>query len=108
MMVWFKRVGAIAVVLVVILLLWRVLFIAVALIGLVAAMVITRQLWREWYSVRKFRKAGQPRGKDLVLVYSNSPNWQHYVEQTWLPKWERRAVVLNWSIRPAASQAWHT
>jgi hypothetical protein len=32
-------------------------------------------------------------------VYSNSPNWQTYVEQNWLPQLESVAVVLNWSER---------
>jgi fumarate reductase subunit D len=38
-------------------------------------------------------------GKDLVLVYSDSPHWKEYVESRWLPKYGNRAVVLNWSER---------
>jgi hypothetical protein len=47
----------------------------------------------------RFRRDWHPQGKDLLLVYSNSPHWQRYVEQHWLPKWGARAVVLNWSER---------
>ncbi len=38
-------------------------------------------------------------GKDVVLVYSDSPHWKAYIETQWLPQLEARAVVLNWSDR---------
>jgi hypothetical protein len=38
-------------------------------------------------------------GKRFVLVYSESPNWQGYIEENWLPKLHNHAVVLNWSKR---------
>ena len=34
-----------------------------------------------------------------MLVTSNSPNWQAYVEANILPRLGDRAVVLNWSER---------
>ena len=46
-----------------------------------------------------FRLAHVTRGRDLLIVYSNSPHWQAYVEREWLPRWGDRAVVLNWSER---------
>jgi hypothetical protein len=49
--------------------------------------------------VGRFRRTWQVQGKDLLLVYSNGPHWQRYVEQPWLPRWGHRAVVLNWSER---------
>jgi hypothetical protein len=52
-----------------------------------------RRLQREFHH----RWGGQ--GKRLLLVYSNSPNWQVYVEENWLPQLEAIAVVLNWSER---------
>ena len=52
-----------------------------------------RRLQREFHN----RWGGQ--GKRLLLVYSNSPNWQAYVEGNWLPQLESIAVVLNWSER---------
>jgi hypothetical protein len=52
-----------------------------------------RRLQREFHN----RWGGQ--GKRLLLVYSNSPNWQAYVEEHWLPRLESIAVVLNWSER---------
>jgi hypothetical protein len=46
-----------------------------------------------------FRLAHVAEGRDLLIVYSNSPHWQAYVEREWLPRWSDRAVVLNWSER---------
>jgi hypothetical protein len=34
-----------------------------------------------------------------ILVYSNSPNWQEYIEANWLPRLAGRLVLLNWSER---------
>jgi hypothetical protein len=48
---------------------------------------------------RGFHDRWGARGKRLLLVYSNSPNWQTYVEEHWLPRLEPFAVVLNWSER---------
>ena len=50
---------------------------------------------------REFHRRWGARGKRLLLVYSNSPNWQAYVEKNWLPQLESIAVVLNWSERSA-------
>jgi len=40
-----------------------------------------------------------PRGRRVVFVYSNSPVWRDYIEQTLLPRLPPTAVVLNWSER---------
>lgn len=34
-----------------------------------------------------------------VLVFSESPVWQPYIEKEWLPKFGDRFVTLNWSSR---------
>jgi hypothetical protein len=46
-----------------------------------------------------FRKRHAARGRTVMFVYSNSPNWQAYVEANILPRLGARAVVLNWSER---------
>ncbi len=99
MTVWLKRIGATLVVGTGVVLLWRGLLILVAGIAAVAigAYVVAR--WRKWRAVRRFRAAWSIHGRDLLLVYSESPNWQRYVEESWLPRWGHRAVVLNWSER---------
>ena len=39
------------------------------------------------------------RGRDVLVVYSESPIWRDRIERELLPKLEGRAVVLNWSER---------
>ena len=39
------------------------------------------------------------RGRDILLVYSDSPIWHDYIERHFLPSLRERAVVLNWSQR---------
>jgi hypothetical protein len=39
------------------------------------------------------------RGKDVLLVYSNSPIWHDYIQEQIIPRIESRAVILNWSDR---------
>jgi hypothetical protein len=40
-----------------------------------------------------------PRGKDILLVYSDSQIWQEYMTTQILPLVRERAIVLNWSHR---------
>jgi len=48
---------------------------------------------------RQFHARWGAAGKRGVLVYSNSPHWQRYIEGEWLPQLEPHVVVLNWSER---------
>lgn len=73
-----------------------VVFGALLLYGAGAWIVSKR---RDARALRRFRDEWTPRGKNLLLVYSNSPHWQQYIETTWLPRWGSRAAVLNWSDR---------
>jgi hypothetical protein len=59
---------------------------------------LTRRL-RDAYYRRQFGAKWAPQGKFVLFVYSNSPNWQAYVEEQLLPRIEPHAVVLNWSER---------
>lgn len=49
----------------------------------------------------QFRRTWGIRGRVGVFVYSESPNWQSYVEANILPRIADRAVILNWSERAA-------
>ena len=40
-----------------------------------------------------------PKGKDALVVYSDSPIWRDYMMEQVVPLLEERAVVLNWSER---------
>jgi hypothetical protein len=46
-----------------------------------------------------FWRAHASKGRRVLFVYSNSPNWQEYVERELLPDLRPHAVVLNWSER---------
>lgn len=48
---------------------------------------------------REFHARWGSSGKRLLLVYSDSPHWQTYIETHWLSRIDRIAVVLNWSER---------
>ncbi len=48
---------------------------------------LTREIGERW------------QGRRLLLVYSNSPVWQEYIETGWLPRFADVAVALNWSER---------
>jgi hypothetical protein len=54
---------------------------------------------RRTRAIRRFRRDWAEQGKDLILVYSDSPHWRSHAEDTWIPRWGQRAVVLNWSER---------
>ena len=43
-------------------------------------------------------------GKYVLFVYSNSPNWQNYVEERILPKIRDHSIILNWSERKSWPQ----
>jgi hypothetical protein len=87
-------------------------------IGLVAAVVLLTVLLpvlllalpfvavRAWLNRRKrerlqreFHARWGSSGKRVLLVYSNSPHWQAYIEEHWLSRLGGVAVVLNWSER---------
>jgi len=99
MVVWLKRVGVTLVVVIGLVFLWRGLLVFAAAIAMVAGGAYLGDRWRKWRAVRRFRAVCGIQGKDLLLVYSNGPHWQRYIEETWLPRWGHRAVVLNWSER---------
>ena len=47
-------------------------------------------VWGSW---------GKKSDMPVLLVYSNSPNWQDYVEDNLLPKIPQDSIILNWSER---------
>lgn len=102
---WAKRVVVVLAVVSGLVFLWRGLAILAVVIVIVGIGTYAGNRWRKWRAVRRFRSVWGTQGKDLLLVYSNSPHWQRYVEETWLPKWGRRAVVLNWSERSGWSRS---
>jgi hypothetical protein len=62
--------------------------------------VIAFSLWDDYRAAAFRRDFGRKwPGKRGLLVYSNSPNWQSYIEQHWLPRIGSQMVLLNWSER---------
>jgi hypothetical protein len=47
----------------------------------------------------KFKSKWEPEGKFILFVYSESPNWQEYIEENIIPKLQPNVVTLNWSSR---------
>jgi hypothetical protein len=77
------------------------------------ALVLLLVVWRRYQSVsavRAFRRQFGPQ-KDFLLVYTESPHWQPYIEQRWIPKWGERMVLFNrsrpWSKDQVEAQLWH-
>ena len=58
-------------------------------------------LWLVWGAILWvwFWRAHAAQGRPVLFVYSESPNWQAYIEANVLPRIRERAVVLNWSER---------
>ena len=57
--------------------------------------VLIRGLYLRIWFWFKYAKNGTP----VLFIYSNSPNWQTYIEENILPAVQRQATVLNWSER---------
>jgi hypothetical protein len=55
--------------------------------------------WDDCRRTAVHREFVQRRGESGILVYSNSPNWQAYIERNWLPHISGQMAVLNWSER---------
>ncbi len=51
--------------------------------------VLTLGVWLFWCT----------RGRYVLFVYSESPNWKIHIEEEILPKLLNHAVILNWSNR---------
>jgi hypothetical protein len=67
----------------------------IVLIGLLLALIFLHfYAWVWWL----------PRGKTMLFIYSNSPNWQQDIEENVLPSIHDCAIIMNWSER----KQWNT
>ena len=53
------------------------------------AVVLQMVIWTCW----------SPRGVNVLLVYSDSPNWHGYIETNIIPRLPSSTVSINWSDR---------
>ncbi len=56
---------------------------------LISGLLLQFAIWLSW----------RPRGKHVLFIYSDSPNWKEYVESRLVPRVRDKAVILNWSER---------
>ena len=77
------------------------LLFCISLLVLLSPLIALGLAWEEWRARAQRRQFARAHGPETrgILIYSNSPNWQQYIEQHWLPRIGRRLVVLNWSER---------
>jgi hypothetical protein len=75
------------------------------------AIVVLADAIRRWYQrllARRFRRAYG--GKDLLIVYTDSPHWKEYIESKWVDRWRERTVTLNrsrpWSRKQPEAALW--
>ena len=69
-------------------------FFLVAVVAYMVWLFVWGTILRVW-----FWRSHAAQGRPLFFVYSESPNWQDYVETNILPRVADHAVVLNWSDR---------
>jgi len=72
------------------------------LIGILVLVIVLAILI--WYGhglwlKTKFRIRHGRKGRFILFVYSNSPNWKDYIESNVLPRVENYSIALNWSER---------
>ena len=58
-----------------------------ALFSVSWGLILRLAIWLTW------------RGRDILLVYSDSEIWKGYIEREIIPPIQDRAVILNWSDR---------
>jgi len=76
--------------------------VAVPVLIVLSPVIVLFALWDDYRATvlrREFLGKWGSGGKRGLQVYSNSPNWQHYIETKWLPGLRDSVVVLNWSER---------
>ena len=82
-------------------------------IGLVIAAALAAQshLARRG-AIAAFRAAYADSGKDVVVVYTDSPHWKEYIETRWLPRWAHRVIALDrsrpWRADQPEARLWRT
>ena len=66
-----------------------------AIAAVVLAVVVWRFVLARQRAIAEFRAAHRTTGKDVLVVYSDSPHWKEYIETHWLPRWGDRAIAFD-------------
>lgn len=83
---------------------WLALLLVVVLLPIILPLIlvlITFRGIRRCWLLLQVRARWYPRGRRVLLVYSDSPNWKEYFETAILPRLGDTAIVINWSQRAA-------
>jgi hypothetical protein len=77
------------------------LLLALVLVALSPVIIAVLVGWLLWLTLLHLAvlMLWLPRGRNLLFVYSDSPNWKAYIEGHVLPRLPESTVVLNWSHR---------
>lgn len=59
------------------------------------AAVVWRYVLARQRAIAAFRAAHRATGKDVLVVYTDSPHWKEYIETRWLPRWGDRAIAFD-------------
>ena len=61
-------------------------------------------------AIAAFRAAHRATGKDVLVVYTDSPHWKEYIETQWLPRWGDRAIPFDrsrpWRADQVEARLW--
>ena len=61
----------------------------------VVAVIAWRYVLARQRVIAAFRAAYAGTGKDVLVVYTDSPHWKEYIETQWLPRWGDRAIAFD-------------
>lgn len=88
---------------------WTLPLMVLGGVSLLAVVEIARSRSRR-AAIREFRRVYGATGRDLLIVYTDSPHWAPHIESKWLPRWGERAVVLNrsrpWRYEQPEARLW--
>ena len=61
-------------------------------------------------AIAAFCAAHRTTGKDVLVVYTDSPHWKEYIETRWLPRWGDRAIAFDrsrpWRADQVEARLW--
>jgi hypothetical protein len=78
---------------------WPLVWLVFAVPGVIALTFGGATQLRGALLLRECRRALEPRGVRFLVVYSESPAWENRIRDSWLPRFGKQAVLLNWTER---------
>ncbi len=82
----------------------KALFVPIVIVLAIVFSPLLLLMWLKWlinglWLNICFRVKWGKKDKHILYVYSESPNWQQYIENNIAPKIDQKTVFLNWSKR---------